>query len=288
MASARSDASRPLLLRAGQWRVRPGLLSAPPSMTPGELREACAAQGVAAGEDTPDDLLLAAAASGASSSPALLDILDGGEFVAAPCLCCYHIRDPEQFREVQAALRLFGEYFDPAQHVRSRAFGRTVATLSRDLFPDEVEMVRRRLAAQVARGAAQRGAAPTPPDALREIHHLERGLCLAEPPCRPGTLWVYSTPDGRRLLRYLSRLAQREMRSHSLRVTVASSDPGCLPRYRFRMYSAALEPRGGGRGQDVSAPSPSLLARATLDWARTRSRQRRQRAPPAPPPCPAK
>lgn len=246
----------PLILRDHQWRIRLDLLAETVVAPPEQLRPLCGAPDCA---DIPDDLLIAAAATGASSTAAFLDILDGGCFVGAPCLCCYSVRSPEHMREAIASLRLFRTYHNPDTFVVSRAFGRAVATLSRDLRPEEIVLVQKRLARL-----------DSTPETIREVHRLARGVCIAAPACHPKTLWVYSTPDGRKLLRHLTRTLRRAADCGALSVTVASSDPGALPRFRFRMYAATL----------CAAEAPAaadLLLSMVLEWAKSHRSHRPKR-----------
>jgi hypothetical protein len=242
----------------GGWRVRLAALAGTPA-SPEELRAILAAGAgdlKTFGADVdpaaiPDDLLVTAAMSGATTSLALLDILDGACFARAPCLCCRAALSAARAREAAAALRMFRQYFDAGSYVHSRAYARVVAAMLRDLRPEE--------AAEVRDHIARLGATP---DAVREINGsglggLGGGLCVALPPCRPGVLWVYSTPDGRRLLRHLARKS-----GSPVKVTVASSDPAVCPRYRYRMYAAA--PVAG-----LAAGAAPLLDTA-LAWARAR------------------
>jgi hypothetical protein len=239
-------------MRGGRWRLRLEALAGAGGLAPGPLRAALAGAGEdlralggeAPPEELPDDLLVAAAASGAVACTAFLDILDGGCFARAPCLCCYGAYSAAQAREAAEGLRLYRRYFSAATYVGSRAYLRAVAAMSRDLRPEEAAEVRAFLA----------GLDGTP-DTVREING-GGDLCVAVPPCRPGTLWVYSTPGGRRLLRHLARASRRT--GAPVRVTVASSDPGTHPRHRFRMYAASLA--GGSAG----AP----LLETALAWVR--------------------
>lgn len=242
----------------GRWRVQLGALTGAPA-SPAQLRAILATEAgdlKTFGADTdlaaiPDDLLVTAAMSGATTSMALLDILDGACFARAPCLCCYAAHSAARAREAAAALRMFRQYFDADSYVRSRAYARAVAAMSRDLRPEEAAEVKDHVARL-----------DTTPDTVREINgsslgeaRAGPGLCVVLPPCQPGVLWVYSTPEGRRLLRHLARKG-----GGPVKVTVASSDPGTTPRFRYRMYAASL----------VAGGTPALLDTA-LAWVRARS-----------------
>jgi len=243
----------------GQWRVQLAALTGAPA-SPAQLRAILSA-GAALGADTnletiPDDLLVTAAMSGATTSMAMLDILDGSCFTRAPCLCCYVAHSAKRAREAATAMQEFCRYFDTDSYVRSRAYARTVAAMLRDLRPEEVAEVKDHVASL-----------NTTPDTIREINgsrlgeagHASLGLCVVLPSCQPGVLWVYSTPEGRRLLRHLAR-----KKGSPVKVTVASSDPSMAPRFRFRMYAASLV-------------APALHETALLDtalaWVRARSRR---------------
>ena len=255
-----------LILSGGRWHVRLAALTiapAGPAASPAQLREILATGAgdlKAFGADTsldatPDDLLAAAAVSGATTSMALLDILDGACFDRAPCLCCYVARSTRGAREAATALHMFCRYYDAGSYVRSRAYARAVASMSRDLRPEEAAEVKRHTALL-----------DSTPDSVREINGIDLGdarsggLCVVTPPCQPGVLWVYSTPEGRRLLRHLARASQKAG-GGPVKVTVASSNPGTFPRFRYRMYAASpVADRAG---------APALLDTA-LSWARAR------------------
>lgn len=234
-----------------EWRVRLGAFAAPPPCSLGELRRVLAGEGPLAAprgalaeKDLPDDLVATAAACGATTSLAFLDILDGGGFARAPCLCCYAAATAGRARDAGAALKTFLRYYSAQSFLESRAFARLAATLARDLMPREVGEVREFVAAL-----------DSTPDVVRAIN-AAAGLCVALPPCRPGRVWVYSTPAARRLLRHLSRKS-----GIALRVAVASSDAATHPRFRYRMYEVAVP---GDAGADAV---PRLLETAAA-WAR--------------------
>jgi hypothetical protein len=241
----------------GHWRVRlaaladTGRINSPAALRElleaGDLKAFGAEAGPAA---IPDDLLVSAAVSGATSNMALLDILDGVCFTRAPCLCCYAARAPPAAREAAAALQRFCQYFDSDSYIRSRAYARDVAAMSRDLRPSEVAEVKDHLARL-----------DTTSDAIREINSGDGGLCVTTPACQPGVLWVYSTTEGRQLLRHLARKG-----GTPIKVTVASSDPDVSPRFRYRMYAAspAASP-AAARSVGVSA-----MVDAALAWVRGR------------------
>lgn len=201
----------------GLWRVRFDLLAAHGAAEP---------QGEGA---PPSDLLAAAMAAGVTANGALVRILEGGGFARAPCLCCYRAPAARAW-PAAAALEVFLQYYGPASYAGSKSFARAVETLGRDLLPRELARVQAALGCSAAQAAA--------------------GVCVVAPACRPGTLWVYSTPAGRRLLRHLAR------RAGPVRVTVASSDPATFARHRFRMYAVAA-------AGDAAAGGARLLAAAT-------------------------
>ncbi len=259
----RPPAPPALLAPAGprRWAVRLEAFAYgaghPPVAGPARLRDLVAARAAelrALGADAdpalvPDDLLLAAAAAGALVAPPFLDILEGGCFALAPCLCCYASRSARDAREADAALALFRRYYDARSYLESRAFVRVVAALLRDPGPDELAGV-----------AAHLAALDSTPGEVREINERWAGrLCVATPGCQPGVLWVYSSADGRRLLRHLARGLRRG--GAPVKVTVASSDARVYPRFRYRMYAAALAGGlAGGTGLE--------LLHAALEWAR--------------------
>lgn len=240
----------PLILRKHQWRVRYEVLRGPVA-DQAELRKLSAIDD----PRVPDDLLLATAMTAATVSAAFIEIMDGGCFTAAPCLCCYSVRSAEYMREAASALRLFCSYHDPASFVAHRAYGRAVLAAARDLLPAEVARIRKWMSRL-----------QNAPEGLRKFHRLEKNICVAIPACRPGTLWVYSTPDGRRLLRHLARALPREL--GALSVSVASSDANTFPRFRLRMYAANL---CGGEGQGTAQ---DVLLSSALAWAEKRKKAR--------------
>lgn len=192
----------------------------------------------------PDDLLKTAARFGALVSLPFLDILDGDGFHHEVCLCCCKTKSTVSAREAVVALRLFCQYYDARSYLDSRAFIRTVAILSRDLSPGEVVEI-----------STYISSLDSTQDAVREINVPgPLSVCVATPTCQPGTLWVYSTSDGRRLLRHLSRNA-----GAPVKITVASSYPTVYPRFRYRMYAAKFV--------SESSDSASLLEMA-LAWSR--------------------
>ncbi len=276
-----------LFARAGgRWRVQLALLTSAPQASPAHLRTILAAEAgdlKTFGADTdleaiPDDLLVTAAMSGATTSMAFLDILDGACFAHAPCLCCYTAHSAARAREAATALRVFCQYFDAGSYVRSRAYARAVAAMLRDLRPEEAAEVK----AHIAR-------LDTTPDTVREINGSTLGgprgpgLCVALPSCQPGVLWVYSTPEGRRLLRHLARKG-----GGPVKVTVASSDPGMSPRFRYRMYAASLVACVGAEAPPAptqapppaptQATPPASLLDTALAWVRAHSDETKAKA----------
>lgn len=218
-----------LILRGGSYNLAPAAFIIPPESPP-----------VLAG--VPDDLVKTAASCGGIIHQAFTDVIDGGLFVKAPCLCCYRVK-PGAEAEAGRALKLFARHYNPDDYAGSRVFFRTVDTLGRDLREPELAALGRRLAAI------------TGPEE-KYLHHLSTQLCVAVPMCTPNTLWVYSTGEGRRLLRHLAR------RFRAMRITVASSDAAVFPRHRYRMYAAT--------GQ----PAATLLA-AAIAWSRAKKRASR-------------
>jgi hypothetical protein len=220
----------------------------------------------------PDDLLITAARAGATMSMTFLDILDGGCFVPAPCLCCYAAHSAGSAREAATALRLYLQYYEPASYVGSRAYVRAVAAMARDLEPEEL--------AELKEGLARLNSTP---ELAREANSSLSGLCVAVPPCQPEVLWVYSTPAGRRLLRHLARKrAPHGGAAAPVRVTVASSDLAATPRYRYRMYAAASlaeQAEGAAGGTHRLLEEAASWARAEAAGGQKRAPKKAQRAP---------
>jgi len=201
-------------------------------------------------QDIPKDVLVSAARAGAATNVELLDILDGSNFVRSACLCCFEAVSATAARESASVLRVFGKYYDGASYVTSRAYVRAVSDLLRDLRPEAVAEVKQYTSRLIS----------TPPD-IKKINELVPGLCVAAPVCCPTSLWIYSTLEGRRLLRHLAR-GVRKKKEGAVRVVVATTDPSAHPRFRYRMYVASYATH--------HAPlDRGPLIEAALEWAVT-------------------
>jgi hypothetical protein len=211
--------------------------------------------------ELPDDLLVTAACTGALTHAAFLDVLDGGCLVPAVCLCCYTAVSHAKAREAAGAIQAFRRYYNAGSYVKSRAYVRTVAALARDLRPEELTELKNEIYHCAEAGY---GAAAGEPAWVREANAGMPGLCLAAPPCQPGVLWVYSTLDGRRLLRHLARWAPKSGAPAPVRVTVASSDAACSPKRRYRMYAAALS----GTAPKADTQNSTVLLEEAVAWVR--------------------
>jgi hypothetical protein len=212
--------------------------------------------GAEPGGNPPDDLLSAAAVGGAITNMAFLDILDGTCFARAPCLCCYAARSAAHAREAGVSLRLFLQYYSAKSYIRSHAFARLVAVLSRDLLAEEVAEVRNFVSHL-----------DCTPDEIRALNGFQ-DLCVTAPPCQPKVLWVYSTPTGRRLLRFLARELRQSQQSLA-RVVIASSLSAVLPRFRYRMYAISVLDGGPAREAPRPASGPPLnILDVALEWTR--------------------
>jgi hypothetical protein len=218
---------------------------------------------------------------GVVTSIPFLELVDSGDFELSPCLCCYRLKpglsargSQASARRVAASLELLLQYYDAASYRASKAFDRAVAILTRDVRPADLTEVAEFLIKLES----------TPSD-VREVNRLMADrLCIALPPCRPDTIWVYSTPDGRRLLRGLAKSAP------GVRISLITFDCESFPRFRLRMYSAKLvdptaNPAGLPGSSVRASPDPSepsapptgaarLLAIA-LQWAHKNSRSAR-------------
>lgn len=224
----------------------------------------------------PDDLLRAAAAAGATANPAFLDILDGGDFEPAPCLCCYAAESPRGARKAAQSLMLFQRYYQASSYLESRAFPRMVQTLARDAQSPELAVVKMHLL---------RLECAT--DELRAINS-HPAICVAAPRCRPDSVWVYATPAARKMLRHVARQFRGAQGGLSLTVSVASSDPEVHPRWRYRMYSAALVRSGRGPEEPAAAGAKATLLAAMRDWVAAAAEPRPAPSPArAPDPSPA-
>ncbi len=246
--------------RGGRWRIRlEALLIRSAQIEIATLRKALEPHmGAVQSTDDPvvlaripDDLILTAAVTGPLTNLAFLDLIDGAELARAPCLCCYKANSAAGARTLGRTLMTYLRYYSPRSFFESRAFARTVVTLSRDLYPEEAETVRTFVSGL-----------DSTPDSIRALNAIP-GFCVTAPPCRPGVVWIYSTPEGRRLLRHLAR-ALRRGQNPPLRVVVESSDAGVFPRFRYRMYSASFHRQGGPDPADAQ-----VIIREALDWARS-------------------
>jgi hypothetical protein len=187
----------------------------------------------------PTAAAVAAAAVGALASPPLLDVLDGGDCLRAVCLCCYRARSRRAAAAAAAALAAFMRYYDHASYLGSRAFERAVARASADVEPGDLADIAADLDPLLS--AAERRAA------------VPGQICVAAPACRPGVLWVYSTPGARRALRHLARTIAG--------TSVAVAGPAEAPRHRGRMYTVRV-PDVGAALRVLGGWADSLLARA--------------------------
>lgn len=204
-----------------------------------------------AAANTATDPPHAASACSAIMSPPFLDILDGGSFVRAPCLCCYEARDAAKARSAAISLRLFLRYFNHETWKLSQVAPAASIALASDATPDEL----RSIAADFA------SCDGTPSNILRINTQKPGEICIASPACQPGVLWVYSTPASRRMLRHIARQLRRQNPPLALNVEVASSNPAIYPRWRARMYSIRVV--GEQSIDHVWRPMQQWLATAT-------------------------
>jgi hypothetical protein len=196
-------------------------------------------------QSIPDDLLVAAAVSGMTSNIDFIDILDGPYFTKASCICCYAAHSAADARKVAVIIKKFHHFFNVNSYLQSRAYIRMVAAMSRDLRLEELIEVKMYISQL-----------ESTTDTIRNINKA-KGICITVPLCQPEVLWVYSTPESRKLLRYLTRKIK-----NPIKIVVASSDPNMMPRIRYRMYAAS----------PINNSIKTLLD-MTLEWIQSLSRR---------------
>lgn len=155
------------------------------------------------------------------------DVLDSS-LTAAPCLCCYNTHLQSRADGAGAAILEITRYFSAASQSSSSAFYRTLAALVRDITPREEAAIKASFVAY------SRGIRPTAQlDACKSLNAIA-GVCAIAPPCNPSVLWVYSTPLGRRLLRYMTKACKAI--SVITKVSLMTEDARNLPQFPQRMY----------------------------------------------------
>ena len=211
---------------------------------PGEAAGLCSAEGAAL-----------------AASPALEAIIDAGGFDPAPCLCCYRARSRGAARaagEALSALLAFYRATPEGAPLFLRLGREAQEAEGRDVLPAELARIRARLAEAAAAAASSGGAGAAWPAEARAASAAAEGVVLAVPPCAPGTLWAYSTPAARRLLRHLARQARRGGEAPVAVALLSAARPGVAPRWPGRVYEAR---QAGATGADLARRAAVLLLR---------------------------
>lgn len=177
------------------------------------------------GRDDRRDVVEWAAANGLVTNPAFVDLVDGC-LSRAPCICCSRARTISDARRAEESIRSLAKYFSRAQYLASNGFYRTVERLLRDVTADELKYIKEYAA----------GLYDQPGDV--RILSARKGLCVMAPPCSPSILWVYSTLEGRRLLRHVARHCRKK--GAPAKVYLTTQRPSPVPRLSYRLYAVEV------------------------------------------------
>lgn len=241
-------------------------------LDPRRLRD-CGYDGGAAEID--DATLAVAVTGGIVTNPAFLAIVDD-LLVRASCLCCYYTRQRSKAADAEGQILLLLDYYAQGSYESSTAFYRVLSSLLRDISAAEADMVCLHTR-QGPRDPLEEEPAPAVAAARAGARALSRvpGVCaisVGHPPARPSTIFasggwvevgllagggaalcVYSTPEGRKLLRILGKACK--VRGLTLTTRIATSinyEYFCL-RHKLRLY--ALECHAPGTpGADGETP----------------------------------
>jgi hypothetical protein len=155
------------------------------------------------------------------------EIVDGMR--GGVCVCCYVAPDPAKVSSEIAALLTF---FDCTEYLKSKAHARQEVLRTTDVSARAAKTVREHVTTTAATCVAYF------PQKVCAAANATAGLCFASPPCSMGrTLWVYSTPAGRKFLR---RLAKKGRHS-KLGIKICMAGAHDTPRFVLRMYSVRLD-----------------------------------------------
>jgi hypothetical protein len=77
------------------------------------------------------------------------------------------------------------------------------------------------------------------PAAIKALN-FQDGVCALAPPCSPGIIWVYSTVEGRRLLRHVARQCRKS--GIAAQVYLATQRLAPVPRLSYRLYAVEVSP----------------------------------------------
>ena len=210
-----------------------------------------------------DDAALAVAVTGGIvTNPAFLDIVDD-LLVRASCLCCYYTRSRAKAENAEEQIRLLLGYFSQASYEGSNAFHRVLCGLLRDISGAEADMSGHHVH-QGPRDHRAEETGPVEAAARAGVAALNRGrgicavyVCHA-PGTRPSTMFsgtqgagwaetgvlareglalcVYSTPEGRKLLRRLGKACKAAGLTLTTRVATSESYEFFCLRHKLRLY----------------------------------------------------
>jgi len=212
-----------------------------------------------------DDAAIAAAAvSGVVGNPAFLGIVDS-LLVRAACLCCYYTRSQARAENAERQVWTLLGYFAQSSYETSNAFYRALAGLLRDASPAEAAMVARHEA-----GLRELTAGSGPAEAqarawVRAVNRRRRvcAACTFHPQgsflyraaqaSEPGllasagvALCVYSTPEGRRLLRRIGKACKAAGLTLATRIATSGGYEFFCLRYKLRAYVLEVYPAVNG------------------------------------------
>ena len=201
-----------------------------------------------------DDAVLAVAATGGIvTNPAFLDIVDD-LLVRSSCMCCYYTRSRSRAGDAEDQIRLLLGYYAQASYETSTAFYRILSGLLRDISPAEAAMIsyhvlqgpqdHRAEALGPADQAAHDGAAALcrirGVCAVHVSHARALGADWAEAGILSGAgvaLCVYSTAEGRKLLRRLGKVCKAAGLTLTTRVATSSGYGFFCLRHKLRLYA---------------------------------------------------
>lgn len=166
-----------------------------------------------------------AAANGLITNPAFVDLIDGA-LTRAPCLCCCRAATLGKARSASELIRSMSRYFSREQYLASNGFYRTIERLLRDVTRDELASLK-----------AYTQSLPSQPDVLHALNTYP-GVCASSLPCRQHVMWVYSTVEGRRIIRHIARQCRKE--GITALVYLATQRPEPVPRFAYRTYTVEV------------------------------------------------
>jgi len=229
-----------------------------------------------------DDAAIAATATGGIvTNAAFLDIVDDVLFRSS-CLCCYYTRSRARAADAEEQIWLLLGYYTQASYESSTAFYRVLCGLLRDISASEADMI----AHHVTQGARDhRADALSPADQAAHdgaaMLSRVRGICAILVGRPPGTLYagsdgggwteagilsgagvslcVYSTPEGRKLLRRLGKACKAAGLTLTTRIATSSAYEFFCLRHKLRLYALEVH-RSAPPPADCDPPAEDPLA----------------------------